>query len=213
VTAEGANDALHLRDGESGKEVAVLRTPALNSVLFSPDGSRLGSASDFPDITARLWDAATGRLLAVLAGHKNRITGHAFGPDGRRMLTASWDQTARRWDGRTGQLLAVVGAQTGRVGHVLFSPNGTRVVTAGATLCLWDAQTDELIGVLRGHGDEFFCPPVFTPDGTSATASCAGMRVMSTTSPLAPMASRWRRHLGTAPHASGTPRPAVKRVW
>ena len=41
--------------------------------------------------------------------------------------------------------------------HVLFSPNGTRVVTASddATLRLWDAQTGELIGVLRGHGDGF----------------------------------------------------------
>ena len=32
-----------------------------------------------------------------------------------------------------------------------------------ATLRLWDAQTGELLGVLRGHGGNLV-PPVFTPD-------------------------------------------------
>ncbi|MFI5461093.1 MAG: WD40 repeat domain-containing protein [Isosphaerales bacterium] len=52
--------------------------------------------------------------------------------------------------------------------HVLFSPNGTRVVTAleDATLRHWNAQTGELIGVRRGHGDGFDASPVFTPDGS-----------------------------------------------
>ncbi len=166
---EGAN-AIHLWDGESGKEVAVLPAPCVDKVLFSPDGSRLVAGSAYPDNTARLWDTAAGRLLAVLAGHKNAINTVAFSPNGKRVATASSDQTARLWDGRTGQLVAVLGGHTDRVRHVLFSPNGTRVVTASddATLRLWDAQTGELIGVLRGHGDGFYehCPPVFTPNGS-----------------------------------------------
>ncbi|HEV3263501.1 MAG TPA: protein kinase, partial [Gemmataceae bacterium] len=167
ATAEG--NAIHLWDGESGKEVAVLAVPCVAHVLFSPDGSRLVSWGAHPDNTVRLWDAATGRLLAVLAGHKNSINAVAFSPDGKRVATASFDQTGRLWDGRTGQLLAVLRGHTGRVWHVLFSPNGTRVVTASddTTLRLWDAQAGELFGVLRGHGDHFlYCAPVFTLDGS-----------------------------------------------
>jgi WD40 repeat protein len=107
ATAGGVASAIHLWDGESGKEAAVLATPFLDSVLFSPDRSRLVSGSNYPDNGARLWDAVTGRLLVVMAGHKNAIWSVAFSPDGRRAVTASSDQTARLWDGRTGQLLAM----------------------------------------------------------------------------------------------------------
>ena len=39
----------------------------MNSAAFSPDGSRIVTASD--DKTARIWDAATGKEIAVLRGH------------------------------------------------------------------------------------------------------------------------------------------------
>ena len=40
----------------------------LTSVAFSPDGTRLATGS--ADRTARLWDASTGKELAVLKGHE-----------------------------------------------------------------------------------------------------------------------------------------------
>ena len=42
----------------------------VNSAAFSPDGTRVVTASD--DRTARVWDAATGAELAVLKGHEER---------------------------------------------------------------------------------------------------------------------------------------------
>jgi WD40 repeat protein len=105
---------------------------------------RLVSASEYPDNTARIWDAATGQLLAVLAGHKNLIRAVAFSPDGTRLATSSWDQTARLWDVRTGHVLAVLGGHTDRVTTVLFNLDGTRIVTASddTTLRLWDGRAN-----------------------------------------------------------------------
>src|SRR5262249_17808302 len=57
----------------------------VTGVVFSPDGRRLLSWSD--DATARLWDADTGRLLHVFAGHPSTIRAGFFSPDGRRVLT------------------------------------------------------------------------------------------------------------------------------
>ena len=70
----------------------------MDSAAFSPDGSRIVTASE--DKTARIWDAATAKEIAVLRGHESSVTSAAFSPDGSRIVTASEDKTARIWDAR-----------------------------------------------------------------------------------------------------------------
>ena len=64
--------------------------------VFSPDGTRVLTGSQ--DRTARLWEAATGKELAVLRGHVGVLYSAVFSPDGTRMLTASEDNTPRLWE-------------------------------------------------------------------------------------------------------------------
>jgi WD40 repeat protein len=65
-------------------------------ILPPSDGSRIVTASY--DKTARIWDAATAKEIAVLRGHVNSVTSAVFSPDGARVVTASQDGTARIWD-------------------------------------------------------------------------------------------------------------------
>jgi WD40 repeat protein len=71
----------------------------LASVPTPKDGKRVVTASR--DETARLWDAETGRQVALLRGHEGGVLSAAFSPDGKRVVTASHDETARLWDVET----------------------------------------------------------------------------------------------------------------
>ena len=66
------------------------------SAAFSHDGLRVVTAS--LDNTARVWEAATGACLRVLAEHTDDVNSAAFSHDGRRIVTASDDRTARVWE-------------------------------------------------------------------------------------------------------------------
>jgi WD40 repeat protein len=73
----------------------------VNSVAFSPNAGRIVTASG--DNTARIWDAGSGKEIAVLRGHDRSVTSAALSPNGWRIVTASEDNTARIWDAASGK--------------------------------------------------------------------------------------------------------------
>jgi WD40 repeat protein len=79
-------------------ETAHLRghTDYVPSIAFSPDGSRLASASY--DHTVRIWDVKTGHELLNLQGHADKVLAVAFSPDGYRLMSVSADRQVRTWD-------------------------------------------------------------------------------------------------------------------
>jgi WD40 repeat protein len=147
----------------------------INSLVYSRDGTRMASASE--DHTAKVWDAATGKLLRTLQ-QRMPISQAVFSPDGKRLATASYEDGVRVWDleGR-GEPLTIrptMEAPKGQppapaqVWGVAFSPDGDRL--AGASIAgavfVWEAATGKELAAFRGP--EYTTLRVaFSPDGAS----------------------------------------------
>ncbi len=143
----------------------------------SPDGELLAAACH--DDTIRLWDLASGREVARLAGHGGRILCLAFSADGKRLASGSHDETVRVWDLAGRGAVRLLKGHGGRVNAVCFSPDGRRLVSFGAdrAVKIWDLHTGQEVLSLPGYsaaaGDLAFSPDgkhlaLFTQDGTAA---------------------------------------------
>ncbi len=119
-------------------------------VAFSPDGRLALTGSR--DKTARLWDVATGKQIALLQ-HEGEVNTVAFSPDGRLALTGSDDWTARLWDVATGKQAALL-QDEGKVTAVAFSPDGRLALTGSDdwTALLWDVATGKQTARLEPGG-------------------------------------------------------------
>ncbi|GJJ12146.1 hypothetical protein Clacol_006387 [Clathrus columnatus] len=138
------------------------------SVAFSPDGTRIVSASD--DRSIRVWDALTGDIVAgPFNGHTGLVLSVGFSPDGTRIVSGSHDGGIRVWDALTGDIVAgPFNGHTGLVLSVGFSPDGTRIVSGcdDRSIRVWDALTGDIVaGPFNGHTD-WVRSVGFSPDGT-----------------------------------------------
>jgi len=106
---------------------------------------------------ARLWDLTAADPAAsarVLRGHENVIVSTAISPNGRWLVTASWDRTARLWDLTAEDPAAssiVFHGHTDSVTDIAISPESRWLVTAGRdkTVRLLELDVDSLVDRAR----------------------------------------------------------------
>jgi eukaryotic-like serine/threonine-protein kinase len=92
-------------------------------------------------------DAASGKEQLTLKGHTEHIHGAVFSPDGRRIVTGSWDKTAKLWDAASGAELLEFKGHSDRIFAVAFSPDGQRIATGSGdhTIKVWEAASKEQV--------------------------------------------------------------------
>jgi hypothetical protein len=81
--------------------------------------------------------------------HASRVDKAHFSPDGRRVVTASWDGTARIWDALTGQPLSEPLLHGQKVQDARFNADGRFIATsAGTTQRIWSVPPEPADGAI-----------------------------------------------------------------
>ena len=97
------------------------------SVAFSPDGTKLASASWD---SVKLWAVETGQYFATLANElESSSFSVAFSPDGTKIACGSWEDRVELWDISKQKHIATFPGHTGNVRTVAFSPDGTKIAS------------------------------------------------------------------------------------
>ena len=139
-------------DTEAGKIIRTTDAHAkwIRKVIASPDGKTVASVAD--DMVCRVWDAATGKVVHELKGHKeltpqnfgSMLYALAFSADGKSIATGDKVGHVVVWDAETGKELGACEAPVmytwdkvqrlhsiGGVRSLAFSPDGKQLAVGG----------------------------------------------------------------------------------
>jgi eukaryotic-like serine/threonine-protein kinase len=146
------------------------------SVVFSPDGRRLASASS--DGTAKLWDAATGQFIRTFTANEQDVYAVAFHPDGARLASSGRDPVVRLWDAATGQIIRSFTGHTREVREVVISPDGKALASSSldGTVKSWDIASGSVRTVNDHHAGNSCGEIAFSPDGKVLASAGGGER-------------------------------------
>lgn len=144
-----------------------------NCVCYSPDGSRVVSASD--DGKIKVWDVVSGFCLVTLQEHTGAVTSLGFAKRGQVLFSSSLDGTVRAWDLiRFRNFRTFTATERVQFNCLAVDPSG-EVVVAGSQdtfeIFVWSVQTAQLLDSLSGHEGPVSCLAFGSENSVLASAS------------------------------------------
>lgn len=152
IASGSSDETLRLWDSQTGGLIKTLSTRSasktgvifvrkfdVNSVCFSPDGTRIASGSYN---TIRLWNAKSGAVFKSLSGFDGTYN-LSYSPDGT-VIAFSDNQTIKIIHAETGEEVMHLNGHTNFVRSISFSPDGTSIASCcNQEFRLWDVQYGE----------------------------------------------------------------------
>jgi len=166
LASGGSDQTVRLHDPATGRELRVLEGlgGTVTAVVFTPDSKRViavgGSIKPDDPGAIRIWDTASGDLVAQRAAHTGRILCATLVPGSNQLITGGADGLVMVHDAETGAEVARLAGHEGAVVAVAVAADGKWIAGAGGDLRrmdqpgairLWQWPSGRLRHVLRGH--------------------------------------------------------------
>jgi WD40 repeat protein len=133
---EGGHSYIEVHDASTGARIHGITLDWNNAtpLLITPDGRLLssgGAGEDGEYVSAKAWDAGTGRELKSL-----EVFFGAFSPDGHWGASLEYQQGTQinLWDIAAGRRVRTINIPGFEVARAVFTPDGTRVLAVGRRL-------------------------------------------------------------------------------
>lgn len=106
-------------------------------VCFSPDGNKLAVAS-CTNFNIYIWSISDEELKHEMNGHTSHICSINYSPDGKKIVTSSYDGSIRIWNIATGVCEQVFEYSTD---NAVFNYDGTKILfVSGGKASIWNVE-------------------------------------------------------------------------
>ncbi len=154
-----------------------INSHAVYVARFSPDDTRIATASYDGRIKVR--DSATLELRASWIAHPEAKSCHALAwtPDGKRLISGSWEPALRAWDAASGAQLGEL-TLVGGTYYLAVSPDGRYAAACvGKNLVVWGLDDFAKQREMSGHGSTVLAVN-YSPDSARCVSTARDGRAI-----------------------------------
>ena len=118
-------------------------------------------------------------LHLVLTPLKYRVWSVAFSPNGKQVVSGSFDKSVKLWNVETGTELSTMSGHSHNVSCLAFKPDDPNILVSGSwdkTLKIWDLSTAACLSTV--NVDSEVKSVAFSPCGKTIAAGCWNAKVV-----------------------------------
>lgn len=213
------NGDIQFWNAKTGEENNTWKGWEAEFAMFSPDGKHILIGTEHNDIRIECiseWYHPTKKSIEVvsfipegetyrvcnitLEGHSGSVECAAFSPDGKNVISGSWDGTIKVWSLNTEECIATLGWGLDEVTSVAYSPDGKYFVGAGGKgieeefitekgdttfrwtsgigdIKIFDAKTYDCVKTLKANDSGWQVSLAYSPNGKYIISSTGGKTI------------------------------------
>jgi len=179
AASTSSSGTINIWDRNTGKElrnVLGFINEYIMSLDISPDGKKIAalylnfSSPNQEYITKiRLFDINTGKQLKTFLDYIIDISSFAFSPDGKQIITYSFNSSIKFWNTATGKENKSISENVDGINYISFSPDEKYIISRANSkdknntfITIWDAFKGMKKNVISS---DYFTPIAISPDG------------------------------------------------
>ncbi|WP_395375801.1 TIR domain-containing protein [Marinicella sp. W31] len=124
----------------------------VSSMVFLLDGESLviGDGEEL-----KIFNLKTKKVIGKLTGHKEKINSLALSPNGKHIVSTSFDQTNKIWDLENQQLIQSIPAGYASMSDMVYSPDGLLLISGRVdeNINIYKKDTSNKFVLKNGHNE------------------------------------------------------------